>query len=1008
VNQIIAKALLATALLLLATMSVVTAAESPAAASARIPSYDRDVAPILRTWCAGCHNDAEREGEWSVERFASLRQGGAEGIDPIVPGDAAASLVIRRIESTDGDHMPPAEAPQPPAADVELLRAWIAVGAPGPETDSSILCTLAVPAITPHGGPRPVTAVAAGPGDSVAVATGRVVRVHAGDALEEDATGGGVTWTTPPLVEIADLPGEATAVHFSGDRRRLVIATGIAGLLGEAQLRDAATGGLVASFGTRATGDAPTSTRHRDLLYDAELSPDGSLLATAGYDRLLAVWRVADGSLLWSNTVHNGAIFDIAWHPSGRLLATASADETVKLWKADDGGRLDTLGQPQGEVTAVAFTPDGRHVVAAGRDRRIHLWSLRSLDTPAINPLVHARFAHEAAIVAVAVSADGRRLLSSAEDGSLAVWTLPDLVLAGTGILSAGARGGFDPAGSRPDVAVAVAALPARFLVGRMDGSLELIDPALFATAAAAEAVAATPAPAGNDSGVGTAAGATAEISEQEPNDDAAAAMAVTVPARIRGDIGQPGDVDCFRFSAQAGEPLVLEIDAARSTSKLDSKIEILHADGRPVERVVLQATRESWFTFRGKDSTQPSDFRIHNWAEMELDEYLYAGGEVVKLWHYPRGPDSGFIVYPGFGPRHTFFGTTPVAHALGEPAWIVEPLAAGSQPLPNGLPVFRLVWENDDEPTRRLGTDSQLVFEPPADGEYVVRVSDVRGFGATAADVDSGGEQPSFHYALAIRPPQPSFQVSIGGKSPKVSPGSGRELAFTLERLEGFAGPVRIDVANVPPGFTFHGPLEIAAGQRRALGVLSAAADAPPPDESAAKAVRVTATGLVGSAEVVQEVGDLGTITLGDPPKITIVIFATGDDPTPGPGDESASGTAASAARAERPPVFEIRPGETIRARVRAVRHDFPGRIELGRDDDAGRNLPHGVYVDNVGLNGLLIVEDQTEREFFLTASPITRPGRRLFHLKATPDGGQTSLPVWLDVVALPDPPPP
>ena len=105
---------------------------------------------------------------------------------------------------------------------------------------------------------------------------------------------------------------------------------------------------------------------------------------------------------------------------------------------------------------------------------------------------------------------------------------------------------------------------------------------------------------------------------------------------------------------------------------------------------------------------------------------------------------------------------------------------------------------------------------------------------------------------------------------------------------------------------------------------------------------------------------------------------------------------------------MFEIRPGETIRARVRAVRHDFPGRIELGRDDDAGRNLPHGVYVDNVGLNGLLIVEDQTEREFFLTASPITQPGRRLFHLKATPDGGQTSLPVWLDVVALPDPPTP
>jgi WD40 repeat protein len=1002
VNRIIARA---TALI--ATVSAMTAAAAIPAA----PSYDRDVAPILRTWCAGCHNDAEPEGDWSVEHFAALRRGGAEGVDPIVPGDAAASLVIRRIESTDGDHMPPAEAPQPPAADVDVLRAWIAAGAPGPATDGSILRSLAVPAIAPQVGPRAITAVATGPRSTVAVATGRVVRVYAADTLGEDALGenrrGHVALKTPPLVEITDLPGEATAVHFSGDGRRLVIATGIAGLLGEAQIRDATTGGLVASFGNASgAGVAPASVRHRDLLYDAELSPDGSLLATAGYDRLLAVWRVADGSLVWSNTVHNGAIFDITWHPSGRLLATASADETVKLWKADDGGRLDTLGQPQGEVTAVAFTPDGRHVVAAGRDRRIHLWSLRSLDAPAINPLVHARFAHEAAIVALAVSTDGRRLLSSAEDGSLAAWTLPDLVL--TGIH------GLDATGARPDVAAAVATLPERFLVGRMDGRLEVVDPASFASA-----LPLVPAPAGVAAVADVAkadAPAAGDISEQEPNDDVGTAMAVAVPAEIRGAIGRPGDADCFRFAARAGVPVLLEINAARSKSQLDSKLEVLHADSRPVERVVLQATRESWFTFRGKDSTQPNDFRIHNWAEMELDQYLYAGGEVVKLWHYPRGPDSGFLVYPGFGPRHTFFGTTPVTHALGEPAWIVEPLPAGATPLPNGLPVFRLGWENDDEPTRRLGTDSQLIFEPPADGDYIVRVTDVRGFGADVAAVGtaalasagSNGEPPSFHYTLTIRPPRPSFRVTIGGKSPTVSPGSGRELAFTVDRNEGFTGPVRVDVAHLPAGFTFHGPLEIAAGQRRALGVLSAAADAPPPDESAAKAVRVTATGLVGSAEVVQEVGDLGTITLGDPPKITIVIFATGDDPTPGPGDESASGTAASAARAERPPVFEIRPGETIRARVRAVRHDFPGRIELGRDDDAGRNLPHGVYVDNVGLNGLLIVEDQTEREFFLTASPITRPGRRLFHLKATPDGGQTSLPVWLDVVALPDPPPP
>ena len=58
-------------------------------------------------------------------------------------------------------------------------------------------------------------------------------------------------------------------------------------------------------------------------------------------------------------------------------------------------------------------------------------------------------------------------------------------------------------------------------------------------------------------------------------------------------------------------------------------------------------------------------------------------------------------------------------------------------------------------------------------------------------------------------------------------------------------------------------------------------------------------------------------------------------------------------------------------------------------------------MYVDNIGLNGLLIVEGQTEREFFITAAPKVRPGVRRFHLRTTADGGQASEPVTLRVVA-------
>lgn len=954
---------------------VLAAAAVPALAA---PGYEREIAPILRTYCAGCHNDREAESEFSVERFASLRKGGAEAGDPITPADAAASVLIQRIVSKGADHMPPADEPQVSAAELATLEAWIAAGAHGPAVDASILETLTVPALPPYPGLKPVTAAALSPdGKRLAVARGRSIEIM---PVEIGLVLGN------PITTFNDLPGKVAAVHFTRDGTKLVIAAGIVGLRGVAEIRDVATGKVVQAFAG-----------HHDLLYDAEVSPDEKTLATAGYDRSVKLWNVADGSLERSIDVHNGAVFDLAWHPSGKLFASASADETIKLWRARDGVRLDTLSQPQGEVTSVAFTRDGGHVIGVGRDKRIHIWKLVSLDAPAINPPVHSRFAHEAPIVTLALSPDGRRLVTTAEDRSLKSWTVPDLMPE------------HDFAGQSDLVVAVVPQGPGAFLLGRMDGSLNRLDipdvtrpGAVVADPRAAEPAitAATPTPAEPPASLSAATNPVADIpvakvAEVESNGGAAEAQVLVVPALVSGSISCAGDADCFRFSARAGKPLVLEVIAASGNPKsaLDSRIEILDAAGQPVEQVVLQAVRDSWITFRGKDSTTSDDFRVQNWEEMELDEYLFLGGEVVKLWLYPRGPDSGFMVYPGFGSRHTFFHTSAITHALNEPAWIVEPLPPGATPVPNGLPVFRIPYENDDETGRRLGTDSQLIFTPASDGEYVARVTDVRGFGGSTG----------FHYTLAIRPPSPSFTVGIEGKNPKVSPGSGREVIFTATRIEGYDGPVRIEIDNLPKGFTFHGPIDIEAGQRRAWGVLSAAEDAPDPDVAADQAVRVRAVANIEGREVEIDLGTLGDIQLGSKPKVNVEILPGGDStnarPVPGePQQPSATEAPGPPVKPFEPLEFVIRPGETITARVRATRHDFKGGIDFGKEE-AGRNLPHGVFVDNIGLNGLLIVEGQDEREFFITAAPKAKPGRRLFHLRAGPDGGQVSLPAVLTI---------
>jgi hypothetical protein len=210
---------------------------------------------------------------------------------------------------------------------------------------------------------------------------------------------------------------------------------------------------------------------------------------------------------------------------------------------------------------------------------------------------------------------------------------------------------------------------------------------------------------------------------EQEPNNEAASANAAPAPVQVTGVIdasataGVPPDVDLYRFKARAGEEWVIEVNAGRSGSKLDSFVEVLTADGQRIERVLLQAVRDSYFTFRGKDADQPDDFRIFNWEEMQVNDLLYANGEVVKFWLPPRGPDSGFKIYPGDGKRWGWFDTTPLAHPLGEPIYIVEPHPPGTSLVANGLPVFKLNYENDDDGTRNAGSDSRLFFVAPADG---------------------------------------------------------------------------------------------------------------------------------------------------------------------------------------------------------------------------------------------------------------------------------------------------
>ena len=74
---------------------------STAVAQDAAPNYERDIAPILRSYCSGCHNDKDIEGKLSVETYAQLLKGGEDHAEPVKPGDADGSFLIRSIEGKE-------------------------------------------------------------------------------------------------------------------------------------------------------------------------------------------------------------------------------------------------------------------------------------------------------------------------------------------------------------------------------------------------------------------------------------------------------------------------------------------------------------------------------------------------------------------------------------------------------------------------------------------------------------------------------------------------------------------------------------------------------------------------------------------------------------------------------------------------------------------------------------------------------------------------------------------
>jgi WD40 repeat protein len=311
-------------------------------------SFYRDLTPILKRSCTGCHHPGKLKGELDLTTYSAFAKGGKHGAGFKV-GEATNSMVIEEI-SGDEPSMPK-EGDALSKAEVALFTRWIVEGARDDTPTNANSFKLAAPPT--YTKPPVVTALAFAPdGKTLAVSGYHEVLLHSADGSNL----------------IARLVGESPRIEslaYSPNGKLLGVSGGAPALFGEVQIWSAESNGLVRSIKSSI-----------DSLYGISFSPDSERVAVGGADKSVRIFSLKDGKELLKFDNHSDWVFGTTFTLDGKRVVSGSRDRALKLIDASNSQFIDDINKLLENVLCIARHPKEDLIVYGGEQGVSRLYKI--------------------------------------------------------------------------------------------------------------------------------------------------------------------------------------------------------------------------------------------------------------------------------------------------------------------------------------------------------------------------------------------------------------------------------------------------------------------------------------------------------------------------------------------------------------------------------------------------------------------------------------------------------